>query len=142
MLSEQMERDATVRTLEGLRVLVVDDDGDTRDLLTIVLEMQGATILTAPTALEGLKLVESSLPNVVVCDITLPDLDGYEFLRRVRSMSDALICNVPAIAMTGLASDEDRAKALEAGYQMHMAKPVDPYDLAAHIAKTVNATEL
>ena len=102
--------------LAGLKVLVVDDQPDARDLIMRVLEDCSARVLTAASAEEAVPLVESSRPDVLITDIGMPDADGYELLRRVRALGPAHGGRVPAIALTAFARSEDRTRALRAGF--------------------------
>ena len=131
------EQPATTLTpapaLRNLSVLVVEDDHDTRDLVHRLLESYGATVTVAASAPEALDLLEQVRPKVIVSDIGLPDVDGYELIRRVRSRSDAF-ARVPAIALTAFARSEDRTRALRAGFNAHVSKPIEAGELAATIA--------
>jgi signal transduction histidine kinase/ActR/RegA family two-component response regulator len=120
--------------LAGLKVLVVDDQADARDLIRRVLEDCAAEVLTAATAAEALTLVETSKPDVLVTDIGMPDADGFELLRRVRALGPERGGRVHAIALTAFARSEDRTRALRAGFQVHVSKPVDPSELVATVA--------
>ncbi len=121
--------------LDGARVLVVDDDADTRQLLQRVLESHGASVKTAASASEALEMIAASPPDALVADIGMPDEDGYTLMRKVRSLPSSRGGTVPALALTAYARPEDRAKALTAGFQQHVAKPVEPDELAAVVAE-------
>ncbi len=123
--------------LAGIRVLVVDDELDARELVALVLSTCGADAITASTADEALTLVERLRPHVMVSDVGMPDVDGYELLRRVRALGRARGGGLPAIALTAFARSEDRTRALRAGFLMHIAKPVEPAELAAAVASIV-----
>ncbi len=127
-------RDLGCVELRGLRVLVVDDQPDARELAARVLAECGAEVVTAASASEALPLVERMRPAVLVSDIGMPDVDGYELLRRVRALGPARGGAVPAIALTAFARDEDRAHALRAGFVLHLGKPVEPAELVAAVA--------
>ena len=123
--------------LSGLRVLVVDDDEDARESMAILLTTCGATVTTAastPEALEALQGGEER-QDVLISDISMPEVDGYALMRtiRARSSSDAAI--VPAIAVTAYAGPKDRQLALAAGYRLHLTKPVGQDDLVAAVAE-------
>lgn len=120
--------------LAGLRILVVDDEDDARTLARRVLEERGAHVITVSSAAEALASVgENTLPNVLVSDIGMPEQDGYDLIKQMRALpGDA--GRVPAVALTALARAEDRKRALSAGYQKHVSKPVDPVELVAVIA--------
>jgi signal transduction histidine kinase/CheY-like chemotaxis protein len=128
-------------TLEGVTVLVVDDDRDGLEMIIALLAQYGAAVYTAGSSEEGLELLRSRSvePDVLVSDIGMPGADGYGFLRQVRSLPWDLARRLPAIALTGQAKPEDRLRALVAGYQRHMAKPVNAYVLATAIADLVRS---
>jgi signal transduction histidine kinase/CheY-like chemotaxis protein len=119
--------------LDGIRVLVVEDDADTRDLLASVLAEHGADPVTAASARDGIEAVRRRVPDVMVCDIAMPGDDGYSFLTAVRAMSGG--ANVPAMALTAFARLEDRERALAAGFDLHLAKPVEPATLVGAVAR-------
>lgn len=120
--------------LEGLRVLVVDDEEDTRRMLKVLFEKCGAEVRTATSALEALKVFEQWSPGVMVCDIGMPNEDGYSLMRQVRAAEAGREEQTPALALTGYARSEDRIQALSAGYQMHLAKPINLLELTATVA--------
>ena len=122
--------------LTGIRVLVVDDEADARELVKRILTECHAEVLTASGAADALEHFEQKPPNVVVSDIGMPDIDGYEFLRRVRALGSPK-GRVPAIALTAFARPEDRTRALLAGFLVHIAKPIEPTELAATVATVV-----
>ena len=121
------------RDLTGVRVLVVEDDEDMRRSLSEMLEQLGAEVRAAPSAAAGLTGVQEFLPRVILSDIAMPGEDGYSFIRRVRHLPPNRGGQTPAAALTALASDEDRAQAKSAGFQLHLAKPVEGVQLAAAI---------
>jgi PAS domain S-box-containing protein len=121
--------------LNGARVLVVDDDEDTRQLLKRVLESHGAAVKTAASAAEALEVIAAGPPDALVADIGMPDEDGYSLMREVRRLPSSHGGIVPALALTAYARPEDRARALTAGFQQYVAKPVEPDELAAVVAK-------
>jgi CheY-like chemotaxis protein len=137
------ERDAAAAAddcpeeLAGLRILVVDDEVDTRDLLGVALGACGAKVLTAATAREALELAARSKPDVLISDIGMPDEDGFELIRRVRELPAESGGEVPAIALTAYARAEDRLRVLRSGYQMHVPKPVEMAELLTVIASLV-----
>jgi len=123
--------------LSGVRVLVVDDEADARDLLTVILRQCGAEVLAVGSTAEGLAAVGQWRPDVLVSDIGMPGRDGYDLIRGVRALSPDQGGNTPAIALTAYARSEDRLKSLRSGFQTHVAKPVEPSELAATIAGLV-----
>jgi signal transduction histidine kinase len=120
--------------LAGVRVLVVEDEADTRDLLVTALQQCGAAVTAVATAAEALDALDT-LPDVLVSDIGLQGEDGYSLLRKVRSRGPERGGNVPAAALTAFARAEDRLRALEAGFETHLAKPLDPSELVATVAR-------
>jgi signal transduction histidine kinase/ActR/RegA family two-component response regulator len=125
---------ADAAELAGLRVLVVDDQSDARDLIRRVLEDCAATVITAATAEEALELIEAERPHILISDIGMPESDGFELLRRVRTLPANRGGRIPAIALTAFARSEDRTRALRAGFVVHVSKPVDPSELVATVA--------
>jgi signal transduction histidine kinase len=126
--------------LGGLTVVVVDDERDSRDLVRRVLEDCSAIVLCAASAAEAIALVEQYRPHVLVSDIGMPGVDGYELLRRVRALGADRGGRIPAIALTAFARSEDRTKALHVGYLAHVAKPVEPAELAITVASVAGRT--
>jgi PAS domain S-box-containing protein len=120
--------------ISGLKVLVVDDDSDTCDMIRAVLEQCGGVVMTAIDAESALDAFRSWKPAVLISDIGLPEVDGYELVRRVREDERTSGFRTPAVALTAFARIEDRVKALAAGYQMHVAKPVEPGELLTIVA--------
>jgi len=123
--------------LTGITVLVVDDDRDTRELMDHVLTERGARVLAAASAMDALPLVEHHRPDVLVSDIGMPHVDGYELLRRVRALGAERGGRIPAIALTAFARPEDRTRALRSGFLTHVAKPVGAAELIAAVAAVV-----
>ena len=119
--------------LSGRRVLVVDDEVDIRDLATTVLAASGATVTTAASAREALEHVRGAVPDALLVDISMPEMDGYALIRAIRGSGSAA-GRVPAIAFTAYAREEDERLALESGFQSHLAKPIDPTTLARSVA--------
>jgi signal transduction histidine kinase/CheY-like chemotaxis protein len=124
-----------LRSLDGLRVLLVDDELETREIISTVVERTGAEVKSCTSAREALTELVEWRPDVILSDIAMPDEDGYSFINRVRSLPQNEGGNTPAAALTAYARDEDRRKALAAGYQMHIAKPIGAGQLVTMIAK-------
>ncbi|HEX8922382.1 MAG TPA: ATP-binding protein, partial [Pyrinomonadaceae bacterium] len=120
--------------LDGLKVLVVDDEADTRELLSVVLSRCGAQVATAGTVVEALNLIEQLRPDILVSDIGMAGEDGYELIRKVRALPAERGGRVPAVALTAYARTEDRLRVLRSGYQMHIPKPVELTELVAIVA--------
>jgi signal transduction histidine kinase/CheY-like chemotaxis protein len=119
--------------LEGVKILVIDDEPDARHLVEQVLIQCGATVATAGSADEGLAALAERRPDIIISDIGMPGKDGYEFIHQVRRLDIADGGGTPAIALTAFARSEDRTKALLAGYQVHLSKPIAPGELVATI---------
>jgi len=126
--------------LDGVRVLVVDDEPDARELIRRMLEECKAEVVTAGSAAEAVLILETQQMHVLVSDIGMPEVDGYEFLRQVRMLKPENGGKIPAIALTAFARSEDRTRALMSGYQVHVAKPVEPAELIATVASVAGLT--
>ena len=124
-----------VPALNRVRVLVVDDDGDTREWLSAVLTQSSAEVTTASSVREALEVFERARPDVLLSDIAMPGEDGYALIRKVRALDAGHGGRVPALALTAYASAQDRTRALAAGYQVHIAKPIEPAALVAAVVK-------
>ena len=122
--------------LNGLRIMVVDDEAETREMLKMMLSSHGAEVLAASSGMEALAQIDECQPGIIVSDIGMPVMDGYMFMKRVRAM-DSEQRSVPAIALTAYARAEDRLRALAAGFQMHVPKPVEASELVMVIASLV-----
>lgn len=120
--------------LDGLRLLVVDNDADTREILTFLFEMEGAEIKSVASANEALELISLFKPDIFISDIHLPDGDGYSLLPKVRNLKVAQGKWMPAIALTGSAMEEDRADAFSAGFQKYLCKPINLDELVSVVA--------
>jgi two-component system CheB/CheR fusion protein len=124
-------RGTTVQTIVGVRVLLVEDNDDTREACSSMLTQLGADVHSTSSAAAGLAELERFEPQVILSDIAMPGEDGFTFIQRVRRREPERGGQVPAAALTALASDEDRQRAIQAGFQLHVAKPVDSARLAA-----------
>ena len=145
------------RPLAGVRVLLVEDDDDSRNLLSLVLNRFGADVVAASSSAEALDSFKQRTPDLVISDIGMAEEDGYELIRKLRmlplqgsllpaSADPALTAHhsslrslVPAIALTGYATLKDRERVLAAGYQLHLAKPVEPEELVAAIVELIRS---
>jgi len=124
--------------LKELRILVVEDERDTMEFIVRLLQECGASVSEASSGAEALLLLNATRPDVIVCDIGMPGMDGYTLIQRIRSSADPRVARVPAIALTAFARPEDRTRALRAGYQAHLVKPMDPAELIATLASFAN----
>ncbi|MEH2418093.1 hybrid sensor histidine kinase/response regulator [Nostoc sp.] len=126
--------------LDGLRVLIVDDEADTRHLLTTILTEYGIQVIAAASASEALLALQQFHPHILVSDISMPQEDGYTLIKKVRALPTQEGGRIPAVALTAYARAEDRTQALLAGFQLHVPKPVNPGELAAVIANLTGRT--
>ncbi|NJK73073.1 MAG: PAS domain S-box protein [Microcoleus sp. SU_5_6] len=121
--------------LGGLKVLVVDDEPDNREFLTVILSGCGASAIAAASAMEAIEILEHSQLDILVSDIGMPIEDGYSLIRKIRSSESQQIKRLPAVALTAYATEQDRNRAIEAGYDEHLTKPIDPDRFVAVLAK-------
>ena len=121
------------KELADLVIMIVEDDVDGRTLLATLLELAGATVLSAGSAPEALAILERAQPDILVTDIGLPEEDGYSLLKKVRALPAEQGGRVPAVALTGFASGEDRRLAESTGFQRHLSKPVKIEDLVSAV---------
>ncbi|MBN3921745.1 MAG: response regulator [Nostoc sp. NMS4] len=128
--------------LNGIRVLVVDDDTDSRDFIAFVLEQDGAFVMAVSSADEALQTLAEIKLDVLVSDISMPDIDGYMLIHQVRTRTPEQGGQIPAIALTAFASNDDQQKALKAGFQMHLPKPLNPEELIAAIVQLIESSFL
>ncbi|QLE57779.1 response regulator [Nostoc sp. TCL26-01] len=129
-----------IQSLEGLQILVVDDNPDSLFLTTCILESYGVQVLTATSALEALEAIEQSKFDLLIFDIAMPDMDGYSLIRKVRKNLLTENTNVPAIALTALSLEESSNMALISGFQGYVNKPIDPNVLIIEILKILGSS--
>jgi CheY-like chemotaxis protein len=134
--SIDFDRREAAHRLAGIRVLVVEDEPDTRELVASVLERLGAQVSAFGAADEALEAFDAIRPQIVVSDLSLPRIDGWEMIRRVRAM--ALGRSVPALALSANASLEDAGRALDAGFDVHLAKPISRDELVAAVLSVLD----
>nr|WP_017297035.1 PAS domain S-box protein [Nodosilinea nodulosa] len=123
--------------LQGTRVLVVDDDTDTRNFVTFLLEQAGAKVVSVATAVDALAALGQAQPQILVSDVGMPEMDGYMLMRQIRALPAEAGGQVPAIALTAYARESDQNQALAAGFQRHISKPVQPAALIQAIAELI-----
>jgi PAS domain S-box-containing protein len=131
-------RSPTRASLSGLSVLVVDDEEDARRVVATVLAQSGAEVVTTCSAREALRRFADRRPDVLVTDLAMPEVDGYALLRTLRSLEGGAGRRVPAIALTALASAEDRRRVEAAGFELHLTKPVEPDEIVAAVAEVAH----
>ncbi|WP_305883613.1 response regulator [Chroococcidiopsis sp. CCNUC1] len=124
--------------LNNIRVLVVEDDRDTREFLALTLEEYGAQSIVVDSAVAALEALEKSLPDILVSDIGMPATDGYTFIQKVRTLPPEQGGKIPAIALTAYAREQDRDRAIAAGFQIHLAKPVVSDELVEAIGQLIS----
>jgi signal transduction histidine kinase/CheY-like chemotaxis protein len=124
----------TAQMLGGLAVLVVDDDDDSRKVVATYLEVHGATVLTASSAARAYEVLQVQHVDVLLADVAMPGEDGYTLMRKLRALEQSSVSAIPAAALTAFAREEDRQDAFQAGFQMHLAKPVDAASLVRAVA--------
>ena len=117
---------SAARLLHGVKVLVVDDEADSRDLVMTILTRCGSDVRCSESAAEAMRAFQEWQPDVLVSDIGLPNEDGYSLIRKLRKLKSKRAKKIPAVALTAYATDEDRSQALAAGFQIHVAKPIEP----------------
>ena len=133
-INEAVDEEPALRTtnsasLNGLRVLVVDDEPDARELMKTALERRGIEVTTAIDTNEALETLKRERPDVIISDIGMPGLDGYTLIRRVRQLTEEEGGRTPAAAVSAYVGEESRQQALEAGYELYVTKPLDPDEL-------------
>jgi signal transduction histidine kinase/DNA-binding response OmpR family regulator len=126
-----------LKVLKGLRVLVVDDEADSRDLVSEILTRYGSEVYCCESAAAGMKAFKSWKPDLLVSDIGMPVEDGYSLIKKLRNLKSKRAREMPAVALTAYATKEDQARTLSSGFQMHVAKPIDPEILVRSIAKAM-----
>ena len=132
----------TAPSLEGLSVLVVDDDDQSRQVIAAHLENHHAVVLTATSAAQAFEVLQREHPDVLLADVAMPGEDGYSLIRRLRAMTACEAATIPAVAVTAFAREEDRREALQAGFQLHLVKPIEPRSLVAAVARMGKLTPI
>lgn len=138
--SPPYRRDRGKDTFSGMKILVIDDEADARDFICEVLVQCEAEVIAAASALEGIEILKNRRPDIVISDIGMPEKDGHEFIREIRSLSAMDGGETPAIALSAFAHSDDRARAVLAGYHIHLAKPVESRELIAAIGNLIACT--
>ena len=134
-------RDVSLGDLRGVYAVAVDDDPDALMLIAELLEGAGARVITATSADEALRIIEAEPPQVLITDLGMPKVDGFQLINRIRAHRSPLVRRVPAAALTAYARSEDRVKALRGGFQIHLAKPIDPTELVTAVAALAKRLE-
>ncbi len=136
------EMDSNLGNLQGIKILVVDDDLDSRDFICFVLEEEGAEVISVSSAMEALQSLPESKADVLLSDIGMPEMDGYMLIRQVRTWTSEQGGKTPAIALTAYAGEYNQQQAISAGFQMHVTKPTEPTQLVAAVARLAGKTVL
>jgi len=126
------------KELYGLKILVVDDDVDTRELIEWVLKRVGAEVRSVGSAREALEVLEREKPHLLVSDLAMPEEDGYSLLKKIRALPPERGGRTPAVALTGHSLVQDRLQSLRAGFQSHVPKPVVPEELVEVVASVIH----
>jgi signal transduction histidine kinase/DNA-binding response OmpR family regulator len=134
------ERVSPMRVLAGVKVLVVDDEADSRDLLMTILTRCGSDVRCSDSAADAMQAFQDWKPDLLVSDIGMPNEDGYSLIKRVRRLKSKHARQTPAVALTAYATDEDRLQALSAGFQIHVAKPIEPESFVNSLAAVLDST--
>ena len=129
----------SAKIFDGVRILVVDDEADSRDLISTILTRCGSEVRCSESAAEAIRAFAEWGPDLLLSDIGMPNEDGYSLIRKVRKLRSKRAKKIPAIAITAYATDEDRLAALAAGFQVHLAKPVEPKSLLTSIAAALGS---
>lgn len=124
-------------SLEGVKVMIVEDEEDTREMLEHALQSYGASVIVAASAAEALQQIAGNQPDILLSDIELPNMDGYQLLAKIRSEMPENVREIPAVALTAFANAEDKEKSRRAGYQEHISKPIAVPDLISVLARVV-----
>lgn len=132
MLSPSSRKD-----LSGKRILVVDDETDSREFLAFILEQAKASVVTVASGIEALQAISQSIPDLIVSDIGMPQMDGYMLLRQIRTLPPEQGGQIPALALTAYAGELDRNNAIAAGFQRHTSKPIDAETVVKIIAELI-----
>ncbi len=139
--TERREAWTGLGDLSGVRVLAIDDEEDALTLLRVVMEAAGAEVTTLNSPVTALERIAEVNPQVLVVDLGMPEMDGFELIMRLRKSKDPAIRRIPAAALTAFARSEDRTKALRSGFEMHLSKPVDPGELVASVARLARGAD-
>src|ERR1051325_1338624 len=137
LASDEHLRETKLALLDGVHVLVVDDESDVRDLLVMILTQRSAVVTAVGTVAAALEKLQLMKPDLIVSDVEMPNEDGYSLIRKVRALEERQGERIPAIALTAHTRPSDRLRALSAGYQMHIPKPVEPAELITAIANLI-----
>jgi CheY-like chemotaxis protein len=122
-------REQHAQRLDDVKIVAVDDNGDAREFLDRVLRLHGAKVASVDSAAKAIEAVQQFRPDIVLCDLMMPEMDGFALLRQIRALDDEMARAVPVVALTAFAGAENRLKTKQAGFQVHLDKPIDPPQL-------------
>jgi CheY-like chemotaxis protein len=132
-------REQYTQRLDDVKIVAVDDNADARAFIDRVLQLHGAKVVSVDSAAKATEAVLQFRPDIVLCDLMMPEMDGYAFLRQIRALDDELASAVPVVALTAFAGAENRLKTEQAGFQVHLDKPIDPPQLIDAINTLIKA---
>ncbi len=138
--NQRDREDSLTTSLAGLRILVVDDDADSREFVAFVLEQEQADVIALSSAIEVIKALEHTPADLLLSDVGMPDIDGYQLMQQLRAKPSAQGGQIPAIALTAYAGDYDQKRAITVGFQQHISKPIDPEILVQEIVNLIRPT--
>ena len=138
---EDLSRTEEALPLAGLKILVVDDEPDSRNLIAFVLEQTGADVVALPSAIEAMQSIQRVQPHILISDIGMPEMDGYMLLKYIRTQLPSPLCKVRAIALTAYAGEMNQQTAIAAGFQAHLSKPIEPVHIIAEITRLCRRQE-
>jgi PAS domain S-box-containing protein len=139
--SRPNRRERPVRALDQMTIVAVDDNGDARAFIDQILKLHGVTTISVDTGDKAIAAVSQNHPDIVLCDLMMPGMDGYAVLRHIRALDDETVKNVPIVALTAFAGAENRLKTQQAGFQAHLDKPIDPSQLIETIQTLIKASD-
>ncbi len=137
MLDTHVVPATNLQNLQNIQVLVVEDDPDSRDLITTTLRQLGAKVTAVPSAIEAINVLSHLKPDILISDIRMPGIDGYMLMQQIREVTDT--GQIPAIALTSYTTEADQQKALAADFQKHLAKPMEPIQLVEAVLKLLHS---
>src|SRR5207249_7929072 len=127
--------------LDGLRILVVDDEPDSRELVAMILKRSGSEVRCSDSAAAAIRAFKEWKPDLLISDIAMPNEDGFILLEKLRKLKSKRAKQIPAVALSAYASDEDRSLALSKGFQLHLPKPIEPENLVTSIAAALGRAD-
>jgi CheY-like chemotaxis protein len=133
--NENHQQSLAGENFQEVKILIVDDDADSREIISFILEDYGAQVTVAASAKEALDYILESKPNLILSDLGMPDIDGYSLIGQIRALPSEQGGDIPAIALTAYATDEDHDRAIASGFQYYLTKPINPDELLITVLK-------